>query len=309
MRIRELVAGIVCLWMAAPAGALPIDGACTRTSQAARAACGHEAEDDFWIARGICANLADEGASKACRASARESRGEMRAECREQFAAREELCDALGQAPYDPAIDPASFLSPAATDANPNPYFPLVPGATWVYQKPGETITVTVTNETKEILGVTTMVVTDLVVDDGGELIEDTRDYFAQHADGTVWYFGELVKNFENGELANVDGSFVAGIDGAKPGIIMEAAPAVGDVYRQEFALANAEDAAEVLSTTGTESVPAASCSGNCLVTRDFTPLSPDAEENKYYAPGIGFILEIEPETGERLELVSVTGL
>jgi hypothetical protein len=79
----------------------------------------------------------------------------------------------------------------------------------------------------------------------------------------------------------------------------------VGDVYRQEFALGDAEDAAEVVSTTGSESVPAASCAGDCVVTRDFTPIEPDAAENKFYAPGIGLILEVDLETGE---LVSMGG-
>jgi hypothetical protein len=86
----------------------------------------------------------------------------------------------------------------------------------------------------------------------------------------------------------------------------MKAAPQVGDVYRQEFALGEAEDLAEVLSVTGSATVPAASCNGDCVVTRDFTPLEPDVSENKFYARGIGPILEVDLETGERLELVEI---
>ena len=85
----------------------------------------------------------------------------------------------------------------------------------------------------------------------------------------------------------------------------MLAAPAVGTVYRQEFALDEAEDGAEVLSVTGTESVPGGSCTATCVVTRDFNLLEPDGEEHKYYAPGIGLILEVDPETGARTELIS----
>jgi len=136
----------------------------------------------------------------------------------------------------------------------------------------------------------------------------DTEDYFAQQNDGTIWYFGESSKQLENGDIGGVEGSFLSSVDGAKPGILMKAAPKVGDVYRQEFALGVAEDAAEVLSTTGTESVPGASCNGTCLVTHDFSPLEPDANEQKFYAPGIGDILEIDVAAGGiRLELVSVT--
>ena len=146
----------------------------------------------------------------------------------------------------------------------------------------------------------------DVVSADGG-LIEDTDDYFTQDVDGNVWYFGELSKGFENGDLASLEGSWRAGVDGALPGIIMKATPAVGDTYRQEFAFGDAEDAAEVLSLTGSATTPGASCAGTCIVTRDFTPIEPDAAEQKYYAPGVGLILELGVETGERVELTSFT--
>lgn len=299
---------VAMLFLGGPAQALHEDNACSLTSDAARKACNSEAKDDFWIAVGICNNLSKDGARKQCLADADESLAEAKEECSAQFVAREDLCEALGQAPYDPVIKPADFLSPEDTAANPNPYFPLVPGTTRVYEGGGETITVTVTDETKEILGVTTVVVRDVVVDDDGEVIEDTDDWFAQDAEGNVWYFGEIAKNFEDGELVDIEGSWKAGVEGAKAGIVMKAAPVVGDVYRQEFALGNAEDAAEVLSTTGSETVPAASCDGDCVVTRDFTPIEPDVEEHKYFAPNVGLILEVDPETGERIELVSVNG-
>jgi hypothetical protein len=67
--------------------------------------------------------------------------------------------------------------------------------------------------------------------------------------------------------------------------------------------LGEAEDLAEILSLNGSATVPAASCNGNCLITKDFSPLEPDVEENKYYAPGTGLILEVNTETGARVEL------
>jgi len=136
---------------------------------------------------------------------------------------------------------------------------------------------------------------------------EDTDDWMTQDVEGNVWYFGEISKTYEDGELTDIEGSWTAGVDGAKPGILMKAAPEVGDVYRQEFALGEAEDAGEVVSTTGSATVPAASCSGSCVVTRDFTPIEPDGEEFKYYLSGVGLILEENPETGGRVELVDVT--
>ena len=279
---------------------------CSQTSRAARHACDNEARDAYWTAIGICANSVDPAGREPCRHTAKREGRDAAKSCGEQFHAREDLCNAIGQAAYAPTIDPGRFLSPAATAARPNPFFPLVPGTRWVYASGPETTTVTITAETRRILGVLCIVVRDVVSADGG-LIEDTDDYFAQDVDGNVWYFGELSKGFENGELASLEGSWRAGVDGALPGIIMKATPAVGDTYRQEFAFGDAEDAAEVLSLTGSATTPGASCAGTCIVTRDFTPIEPDAAEQKYYATGVGLILELGVETGERVELTSFT--
>jgi hypothetical protein len=279
--------------------------ACTNTSKAARAACQHEAGDDFWIAIGNCLNSSDLEARKECKNEANTALKESKKDCAEQYAARKDVCEALGEAPYDPVINPDDFLDKNGIIANPNPYFPLVPGTTKVFEGGGETITVTVTNDTKEILGVTCIVVTDVVEKDG-EVIEDTVDWYAQDIYGNVWYFGEISQEFENSELVSLEGSWKAGVDGAKPGILMQANPQVGDVYRQEFSLGNAEDMAEVISVTGSATAPVASCNGDCVVTKDWTPMDPDAVENKYYAPNIGVILEVNPDTGDKVELVDI---
>ncbi len=304
LRSAILVVSICLLAGAQPAKA---DGQCTNTARAALRACGNELEADYWIAIGKCNNLSDSDARDACSQEARDLRKEAKEECRAQFEARLELCDTLGEAPYDPEIDPDRFVDPSAIgdSVTPNPYFPLIPGRTWTYQGGTETNTVTVTAETKEILGVTCAVVHDVVEDDG-EVIEDTVDWFAQDVDGNVWYFGEIAQEFEDGDLVSLAGSWKAGVDGARAGIVMLADPEVGDLYRQEFLLGEAEDVAEVLSLTGSEVVPAATCDGNCLITRDFTPIEPDVVEHKYYAPGVGLILEVNSETGERVELVEI---
>ncbi len=280
-------------------------GPCTSTATAALRACRAEVVDDFQIARGICINLSDAAARSDCLDEARIERQEARVLCREQRDARLDLCEVLGEDRYDPDFDPADFVDPLAIGGAvaPNPYFPLIPGTRWVYEGGDETVTVTVTVKTKLIEGVTCVVVNDLVEEDGVP-IENTDDWYAQDALGNVWYCGEIAKNFEifegddpeEAELVDIDGSWKAGRDGAQPGIIMLALPQAGDVYRQEVALGEAEDAARVISTTGSAAVPAASCDGDCVITRDFTPLEPDANERKFYAPGVGLILERDLE-------------
>ena len=209
-------------------------------------------------------------------------------------------------AAYAPAIDPAEF----STDID-HPLFPLAPGTRWVYE--GETdegferIVVEVTGETREVMGVETVVVRDTASIDG-EVVEDTYDWFAQDAAGNVWYFGEDTHEIEDGAPINSDGSWEAGVDGAQPGIVMPAAPQVGDEYRQEFYEGEAEDEAEVLEVDEHVEVPFGSFDG-VLVTRDITPLEPDVEEHKYYAPGVGLVLEVGISGGSgRIELVEMTG-
>lgn len=281
--------------------------ACSKTAAAAHSACLYEGLDDFWIATGKCKNFADPDVRAECFADIKNAPRESREECREQKEARLDLCDDLGQAPYDPPFEPALFVNPADIGGSvaPNPWLPVIPGKKWVYEGHGETVTVTVTGEIALVSGVPCAVVRDTVEQDG-ELVEDTLDWFAQDLQGNVWYCGEATAEYEDGFPASVDGSFKAGVDGAKPGILMKAAPAAGNTYRLEFDLGNAEDAATVLTTTGSATTPGASCAGTCVVTEDFTPLSPGSSENKYYAPGVGLILEVS-DSGDRLELIEVT--
>lgn len=207
-----------------------------------------------------------------------------------------------GAEDYDPLIDPADFV-----DGVDNPFFPLTPGAKYTYQgetpEGTETIEVVVTDEAREILGIMCTVVRDTLTLDG-ELIEDTFDWYAQDRDGNVWYMGEDSKEYEDGAVVSTAGSWEAGVDGAKPGIIMQANPQVGQVYRQEFYEGEAEDMGEVVSPAEAVTVPAGSYEG-CLKTKDFTPLEPDVVEYKYYCPGIGVVLE--EEEGFEVELISVS--
>ena len=171
-----------------------------------------------------------------------------------------------------------------------------------------------VTDETKLIDGVTCVVVIDTVSEDGAAL-EITGDWFAQDLAGNVWYCGEISRNYEifegdvpeEPELVDIEGSWKAGRDGAEAGILLPFAPVVGETIRQEIAYGEAEDVITVESLTETEATPGGACDGNCLMTSDYTPLEPGVSENKFYAPGIGMIAEVDPETGDRVELMEFT--
>ena len=286
---------------------------CSATSRIVRHACHLETWQASLVGQASCLNVSDRRDRRACERDVRAERRDAFGQCKNQLEARFEVCDLLGEDRYDPDFSPENFVDPDAIGAGvaPNPYVPLVPGNRWVYRAEGEQVVVEVTDRTKLIEGVTCRVVNDVVSKDG-ELVEDTDDWFAQDLDGNVWYCGEEVKDYESfagdepprPELVAIDGSFKIGRNGARPGILALAAPQVGDAYRQEFLIGEAEDFVEVISITGTESAPGGSCDGDCVVTRDFTPLSPEAQENKYYAPGIGLILEVDLLEGGRLELV-----
>jgi len=205
-----------------------------------------------------------------------------------------------------PQIDPANFVSEVT-----NPYFPLEPGTTFVYEGETEGVptreVMQVTNQTKVILDVTTTVVHVQSFEDGVQ-IEETFDWYAQDKAGNVWYFGEDTKELdENGNVISTEGSWEAGVDGAQPGIIMLADPKKGKRYQQEHAPDVAEDMAQVRRLNASVCVPYG-CFDKVLVTKEWTPLERGVVENKYYAKGVGFILSIMVKGGEeRLELVSIT--
>ena len=205
---------------------------------------------------------------------------------------------------YSVEIDPADFVS--VID---NPYYPRIVGTVWIYE--GETedglerIEVEVLPDTREVMGVTVTVVRDRVYVEG-VIVEDTFDWFAQDVEGNVWYFGEEVQDYEDGQPSSTAGSWEAGVDGALPGIIMFADPTahIGEVYYSEYYVGEAEDAVIMLNYTGTVELDYGEFE-NVVMTYDFTPLDPeDAHEIKYYAEGIGTIKEIDLTTGEEFELI-----
>jgi len=142
-------------------------------------------------------------------------------------------------------------------------------------------------------------------VTQGGQVAEDTYDWYAQDADGNLWYLGEDTTEYENGKPKTKEGSWEAGVDGALPGIIMPASPQVGMTYREEYYKGHAEDGASIISTDALAKVPYGRFE-NGVQTRNFSAIEPDVIEEKIYAQGVGVVLEITVSGGsDRDELLS----
>jgi len=189
------------------------------------------------------------------------------------------------RSPVCPSFSSSSFHNPTRVT---NLYFPLRRGDLYTYKgnrkKAPVVNTVYVTRNTQTIDGVATVEVRDQVYE-SGVLTEDTLDWYAQDDQGNVWYFGEFATQYPAGTH---DGSWTAGVDGAQPGYIMEASPQVGDSYCQENAPGVAQDAADVLSLTGTWTGPYGSFT-NVLETKDYSLIEPHSE-HKWYARGVGLL-------------------
>ena len=202
--------------------------------------------------------------------------------------------------------EPANLDAADFVERIDNPYWPMAPGSRWVYSEDGQRVEVSVTDRTKEILGIQATVVHDVVSEDG-ELVEDTLDWYAQDKDGNVWYLGEATKEYENGKVKTTEGSWEAGVDGAEAGVIMPGTPEVGQTYRQEYYEGEAEDAGAILSLDEWVQVPAGTYR-DVLMTKDYTPLEPDILEHKFYAKGVGPVLAVGISGGsDREELVRFT--
>jgi hypothetical protein len=276
---------------------------CERTAQLALRACHASAESDYQLALGKCENISDGASRKACDQQALDDSKGASQQCQAQFTVRRTACDRLGEKRYDPVINPANF-----TDKVDNPYFPLKPGTVLVYEGTtgGEKVhnEFAVTRKIVKILGVATVEVHDTVFTNG-ELTEDTLDWFAQDKQGNVWYFGENTEELIGGRPSTLSGTFTAGVNGNKPGIIMKAHPHIGEFYRQEFALGEAEDFAEVTSLNDTVEVPEGKFK-KCLRTHETTPLEPDLKEDKWFAQGVGNVLTKDLTTGEEIRLIDI---
>lgn len=205
---------------------------------------------------------------------------------------------------YNPIIIPNDFVS----EIN-NKFFTLIPGTTFIYESQtedgAERNEVNVTNNTKIVLGIQTVEVWDRVwLDD--ELIEETFDWYAQDNAGNVWYFGEDSKEYESGKIISTEGSWEAGIDGAKPGIIMQGEPNIGQPYRQEYYKGKAEDMAQIVAINEKVNIPFGTFD-NCIKTKDWNTLVPGTVEFKYYCPQVGGVtLEVDQYGSNPVELIDM---
>jgi hypothetical protein len=213
--------------------------------------------------------------------------------------------------PVTPDFSASNFTPGAPID---NTYYPLVPGTLFrssgVVHDPdtGETSTEVdetfVTFQTEIVAGVTARRVSDRVFTDG-VLTEETTDLFAQDKAGNVWYLGERTAEFErddNGKIINTDtsGSWLAGVHGAKPGFILPVDHTVGFNYREEFAPDDeAVDQATIVANDLTIDTKVGHFT-HVLKTRNFSDIEPGVLEQKFYAPGVGQILEedVNPNDG-----------
>ncbi len=196
---------------------------------------------------------------------------------------------------FEPTLD-VGLCDPATATfslTSTNPYYPLIVGNASVLEgtEDGQLIRVerVVLPDTEIVDGVETHVLEAREFIDGA-LYEVARNFYVEASDGTVCYFGEDVDFYENGAVVNHDGSWRAGVDGAKPGIIMPASPAVGDGYYQENAPGIALDMGRVAAvglsdTFGGTSYP------DVIRVMDSNPIDdedPCEEEEKLYVPGVG---------------------
>jgi hypothetical protein len=186
-----------------------------------------------------------------------------------------------------------------APDAGPfsanidNPFFLLTVGTQWFLEgeEDGAIIRLVVTSldETEVVAGVTTRVVEERESEDD-QLVEVSRNFFAQTGDGTVCYYGEDVDIYEDGEIVSHEGAWRAGVNNARPGIFMPADPQVGQIFAQEFAPGVAEDEAELVAAGETVDVPL----GTFTDTIRFLERNPldGGTSVKIYARDVGLLVD-----------------
>jgi hypothetical protein len=181
-----------------------------------------------------------------------------------------------------------------------NPWFPLHPGTRWVYTGVKDGLAsrdvVIVARAVKSIDGIPCAVVEDKLYMHG-RIRERTTDWYSQDARGNVWYFGEDTAELDaHGNVTSREGTWRAGLDGARPGIYMPARPRVGLHGRQEYYRGHAEDRYRVIAVFGQ----------NAVLTEETTPLEPGVVDHKLYVRGVGTVLEQTVRGGdERNDLVS----
>ena len=206
---------------------------------------------------------------------------------------------AVPEACHEPTLD-AALCDPASATFSldsTNPWYPLTVGLRVVLEGDVDGVTERVEREvlaeTAMVAGVETHVLEHVAYEDG-ELLEIARNYYVEAGDGTVCYFGEDVEFYENGQLVGTEGTWLADGNDAKPGVIMAASPAVGQVYFQENAPANEAMDMGRVDELGASATYAGVAYDDVLVIQDSNPFDGCEEEPKHYVAGIGEVRDVE---------------
>lgn len=179
------------------------------------------------------------------------------------------------------------------SDIGRNAYFILEPGyqLTLMGMEGNDSVTliITVLDETAEVDGVQTRVVEERE-SANNELIEVSRNFLAFCKNtSSIFYFGEDVDIYDNGKIVSHEGSWRAGENGSRPGLMMAGLALIGSSYYQEIAPDVAMDRARIVNTDSNFQTPAGNFE-HCLVTEETSALEPGAREYKIYAPGVGLL-------------------
>jgi hypothetical protein len=165
----------------------------------------------------------------------------------------------------------------------------LEPGYRLTLQDGDERLVITVLDETKVVDGVETRVVEERE-SKRDALVEVSRNYYAiSKRTNSVYYFGEDTDIYKDGKVVKHEGSWLAGVNGARFGLMMPGTPLVGGRYYEEIAPGVAMDRGQVASVAETMTVPAGSFT-NVLRVEETTPLERGEHEYKLYAPGVGLL-------------------
>jgi hypothetical protein len=286
---------------------------CTQTSQIALKACNSAEREIYLLSVGSCHNLLNENEKTDCLTISKKNLDDQLNLCNEKFKARNEVCSELGEGAYNPQIIPHDFVKPFKSVLG-NRYFPLKPGTLLTYRKvspDGNETTLRdyfyVTNQEKKILGVTCRGVSTATRTKEGELKYSTLHWYAQDQESNVWSFGGAAKQFDQGLLMGVRGSWSTGVNGAMPGITMYAdfKKHQGKTFRQQFFLGKVENAAKIIGTVDklpllkkNTKLPKA-IHGPYLHIQEFSALSPESLTipiDKFYAPDVGLVLTVAPD-------------
>lgn len=194
---------------------------------------------------------------------------------------------------YAPKISAADFV--ANVD---HPYFPLVAGASYKYAGDKRTSEVKVTPNTKAILGVQAIEVSEAITE-GDAITRQTLDWYAQDKSGAVWRLGHLTKQMDGVNVVSTEGSWEAGKDGAQPGMVLPKEPAVGEQWRQGYYPCHVDDQVKLLADNASINTTGGSFN-DCLQTQETSALDAKIDVQKYYCKDHGLVLRDDKAAGFR---------